>query len=297
MADSKEDQSGVLTAGKLYDVSTSLPERSWFGLADTGGRFATTACLYYYFALTHPFSFFKHVWAWNRTWHGPLTALVASSTYLAFPATVMVWSAWKRIKPYLFKVEADWMMAGPGRVFFLSPEGRLSTLLWDSYLDLSQMVGVFLMCSKSEIDLAVEHSLYDRLTDKDFWRGVMGTSKIRVPYEFGRWESNKLALTGPQSITGKDIVAKIVDSYLGIGDRFLEYGKDFESKESLEKLAIEEAKWQGKTTLFLEWVRPLPKLGVHSVDIVTIDTPKGPKVVSCLYWGECTGVSSHSAQG
>ena len=35
-------------------------------------------------------------------------------------------------------------------------------------------------------------------------------------------------------------------------------------------------------------------MGVHSVDILTIKCPDGSyQVLSCLYWGECEGLTSH----
>lgn len=46
--------------------------------------------------------------------------------------------------------------------------------------------------------------------------------------------------------------------------------------------------------LVLELVRPDPKMGVHSYDILTMMTDDGAKVLSCLLWGDCTTSSSHS---
>ncbi|GAB5362008.1 hypothetical protein AAMO2058_000761200 [Amorphochlora amoebiformis] len=209
----------------------------------------------------------------------------------------MTWAAWKRIKPFLAKQEDDWMMAGPGRVFFLSPEGRLSTWFWDSYLELSQMVGVFLMCKKTgALDLAVEHSVVDTITDKNFWRSVMEEAGVRVPMEIGRFDHGEVRINKDFAVKGTDLVCKVSDSYLGIGDKFLE-AKEVQSIDNLKRIAKGSEDWKGKQVLLLEWMRPKESLGVHSLDIVTIITEAGPKVLSVLYWGECTGASSHTAKG
>uniref|UniRef100_A0A6V3SZ72 Alpha-L-glutamate ligase-related protein ATP-grasp domain-containing protein n=1 Tax=Lotharella globosa TaxID=91324 RepID=A0A6V3SZ72_9EUKA len=288
-----------LTAGYLYEINTHYPDREWFGLFDSLVRFGTCVGLYYYAVATHPISFCRHVYTWNATWFGTLYGLISLVSVLHYPLLVMVWAAWKRLKPFLIKnKEADWMMAGPGRVFFISPEGRIATLLWDSYLEISQMLGVFLMCRKSgQMDLAIEHSVYDRLTDKDFWRAVMYDSGMRIPKELARLDDGKLTVHADCQLEGNDIVAKVTDSYLGIGDKFLTHGVDFSTQESFMKIASEEKGWAGKNVLLIEWMRPLPSLGVHSLDIVTIATDNGPKVLSVLYWGECTGASSHTARG
>ncbi len=55
--------------------------------------------------------------------------------------------------------------------------------------------------------------------------------------------------------------------------------------------------YEGKQVLLLEWVRPDPSFGVHQVDILTVMTAEGrSRVVTCLFWGDCLGVSSHSSR-
>lgn len=289
------------TAGHLYKLNTEYPDRSWFGITDVGLRFTISALLYYWHLVTTPFSFFRFVYQWNLQWHGKVFGLLSAICFFIYPFAVMFWSLWKKLKEKLFPDKDNWMLAGPGRVFFLSPDGYIATWLWASYLELSQMVGVYVMCHNSctaqEMDEAVEHSIYDRITDKDFWRQLMTSSEMRIPQELGKLTEGKLKLNKGCSVQDVDIVAKVSDSYLGIGDKFLEYGKDFTDFDDLAKMAEEKKEWKGKTVLFLEWVRPLESLGVHSLDIVTISTASGPKVLSVLIWAECTGSSSHTARG
>eukprot|EP00954_Amorphochlora_amoebiformis_P007235 561908-Amorphochlora_amoeboformis.AAC.3 len=282
-------------APHLYLINTIYPERLWFGELDAGTRFLTSSLLFYFLLLTHPFSFLRFVYNWNTTWFGVFYGVLSVLLYVQYPVLVMTWAAWKRIKPFLAKQEDDWMMAGPGRVFFLSPEGRLSTWFWDSYLELSQMVGVFLMCKKTgALDLAVEHSVVDTITDKNFWRSVMEEAGahiwtrqktlerkntlnsrcyigVRVPMEIGRFDHGEVRINKDFAVKGTDLVCKV-------------------------HIALGSEDWKGKQVLLLEWMRPKESLGVHSLDIVTIITEAGPKVLSVLYWGECTGASSHTAK-
>ena len=53
--------------------------------------------------------------------------------------------------------------------------------------------------------------------------------------------------------------------------------------------------YEGKDVLLLEHVYPDPRLGVHLIDILTVMTAGGrSKVVTCLFWGDCTDDSSRS---
>jgi len=56
--------------------------------------------------------------------------------------------------------------------------------------------------------------------------------------------------------------------------------------------------YEGKMdVLVLELVRPKASEGVHSIDIITMRTPEDEvKVLSCLFWTDCTTDSSHSTQ-
>ena len=55
--------------------------------------------------------------------------------------------------------------------------------------------------------------------------------------------------------------------------------------------------YEGKEVLLLEHIFPDPALGVHAIDILTVMTAGGEsKVVTCLFWGDCTEDSSHSSR-
>merc|ERR1711988_293662 len=92
-----------------------------------------------------------------------------------------------------------------------------------------------------------------------------------------------------------DIVVKVPDSYLGIGDSFWSYGKEYTSEAELAELLARE--YANREAIVLELVRPKPSLGVHSLDILTVRSPTdGVKVLSVVLWTNCSTDSSHSCQ-
>ena len=93
-----------------------------------------------------------------------------------------------------------------------------------------------------------------------------------------------------------DLVCKISDSYLGIGDRVLKRGTDFRSREEVDAALAADAQYAGKTAVASELVHPTTKIrvssdgfgAVHSLDILTMRTGDGVKVLSVLLWTDCT---------
>ena len=140
----------------------------------------------------------------------------------------------------------------------------------------------------------------DTILTKDFWRASLEAVDARVPRELGRWADNKLTLF--HDLNQSDLVIKVPDSYLGIGDSFWNYGTDYlmdADKDSKGKTLQEmlDKNYDGQEVLVLELVRPAKHLGVHSLDILTIRTPDDDvKVLSVILWDNCTTSSSHSCQ-
>ena len=54
----------------------------------------------------------------------------------------------------------------------------------------------------------------------------------RIAKELGTWSDNKLTFS--EDITKKDVVLKLNNSYLGIGDIFMNYGKDFTTEADIK---------------------------------------------------------------
>ena len=181
----------------------------------------------------------------------------------------------------------DWMLAGPGRVFFLSPDGPLASFLWDCTLSQQMFVGQFFFTGTHPD--AISHTWQDTILTKHFWRSLLSRTGACVPRELGTWDGKALKQTGP-GIKGNDLVVKLPDSYLGIGDAFWRHGKGKDYQEVADLTKRLEKEYAGKEAIVLDLVRPHPKQGVHSLDIITIRAPGGDvKVLSVLLWTDCSG--------
>jgi hypothetical protein len=147
---------------------------------------------------------------------------------------------------------------------------------------------------------AIDHTWYDSILTKHFWRETLEGVNARLPRKLGTWDGKALEVHYEGAIERCDLVVKIPDSYLGIGDSFWNKGRDFKTLDdviTLLKRDQSDGGYLGKEALVLELVRPKASLGVHSMDVVTIRTPgDGVKVLSALLWTDCTTDSSHSCQ-
>jgi hypothetical protein len=147
---------------------------------------------------------------------------------------------------------------------------------------------------------AIQHTWYDTILTKHFWRETLTNVGARLPRALGSWDGKDLVVNYPGEIEKCDLVVKIPDSFLGIGDSFWNRGRDFKTLKDLEVLLnkpVSEGGYLGKEALVLELVRPKASLGVHSMDVVTIRTPDDDvKVLSVLLWTDCTTSSSHSCR-
>ena len=147
------------------------------------------------------------------------------------------------------------------------------------------------------------HTWYDTVCTKEYWLKLLDDAGARRPLQLGAWDGGHLADVGPGIGFGKaDLVCKISDSYLGIGDRLLKRGKDFSSREEVEATLLNDPEYKGKAAVLAEFIRPTETLtlsskeygAVHSLDIVTMRTSDGVKVLTVLLWTDCDGWSSHS---
>ena len=54
--------------------------------------------------------------------------------------------------------------------------------------------------------------------------------------------------------------------------------------------------YYGRELLVLQWIRPKKEMGVHTLDIRTINSfDEGFKVIDVILWTNCSGPSSHNA--
>lgn len=206
------------------------------------------------------------------------------------PLAMILMELCKVVKSYW---EVDWMMEGPGRVFFIKPDGMVKSFMWGCYITQSCFIGQFFLCGTS--DNAIQHTWYDTILTKNFWRKTLTEVDARLPRDLAHWDGKgNLTLNYPDLMCKGDIVIKINDSYLGIGDAFMSLGKDYKTVEDI-RAKLSEDTYKGKEALVLELVRPKKSLGVHSFDIITMRTPDDDvKVISILLWTDCTTQSSHS---
>jgi len=227
-------------------------------------------------------------------WYGEKTGFLMSLFFPIMPLVLTGAQVVKKVKSIFDP--SDWAMDGPGRVFFLKPENPLGSFIWDCYLTQSMYVGQFFLVGTHPD--AMSHTWDDTLLTKDYWRKNLNEVDARVPRELGRWEQGKLEMF--HELKNEDLVIKLEDAYLGIGDNFWDSGKDFTDVASLTALLAKTYntdEFKHRTAMVLEMVRPKKKLGVHSLDIITMRTPNDDvKIISVLLWADCTTNSSHSTQ-
>ena len=116
----------------------------------------------------------------------------------------------------------DWTMEGPGRVFFMKPENPIAAFIWDLYLTQSMFIGQYFLVGTHPD--AIEHTWYASILTKHFWRETLDGVKARLPRKLGTWDGKELTVHYEGEIERCDLVVKIPDSYLGIGDSFWNKG-------------------------------------------------------------------------
>jgi len=286
-----------LGTGQATATCTNPPQRLWFGLQDCLIRWALPFVTYYFFVLTHPISFPKYALAYNKVWYNthPVLGWALTLSYPVMPLVLMLVEVFNAVKRALSPPPQDLA----AKVWFSVPTNPIAAVLWQSGLNIARMVALFMVSGPDQV--AIDHVIDEHLTTKDFWRTIMTRGGCRTARELGRWEGDRLILD--HDVRKYDVVVKLQDAFFSIGDQFLTNGKEFTDAESLQRF-MEEAtyldyqkqptSYKGKKALILEFCRPPARLGVHGLDILTVATHDGVKVVNCLYWAECTGSSSHS---
>jgi len=245
--------------------------------------------MFYWCLLTQPLSFGYYTYKHSLLWYGAFPGILIALCYPIMPFIIVLIVAVKKIQDLFVE---DWTMAGPGRVFFLKPSNPVTSFIWDCYLNQSMYVGQFILVGTD--DTAISHTWIDTILNKEFWRATLDSVDARVPRQIGAWTGSAYMEYHPLGKT-TDLVVKLNDSYLGIGDSFWNHGEDYNSLADLEVLLAE--KYKGQEALILELVRPKKSEGVHSVDIITMRTPEdGVSILSILFWTDCTTDSSHSTQ-
>jgi hypothetical protein len=269
--------------------AATTPIGGWFSVFDILSR-TLRVVVAFYACLLNPCSFFTfliYTFRFNMLWYNTIPGFLMSISLPFLPLTIFLFEVCKLVYSKIATVKSF----DDGNVFFVPPPSTIGTVFWAYYKNFSHYVGVYIV-SGSHKEM-VAHTWYDHITDKDFWRSLLRRNGIQVPLEIGRWKNG--ALTWKDRLVPKtDIVCKIPDSFLGVGDQYYNYGEHFETEAELEALCKRD--FVDKECLVLEFVRPRTGLEIHQFDIVTMKTCEGVKVVTVLYWGECTGPTSHTTQ-
>ena len=298
--------SSGLAAGRLYSLCLNAQPAAgeWFSIADTASRLTGAVKAFYRLMLTEPFSLAYFAYGWNTLWYGRVLGLALTFCLPVLPFVLMLGEAAKRLNEKLNPwVETDWKMAGPGRVFFVRPDTLIASLIWDFYLAISVFSASFLQFGTDRDGLM--HTWYDSIATKEFWLALLDEAGAKRPRQLASWDGATAHNVGPGVTHGKaNLVCKISDSYLGIGDLIFKRGEDFSSLEDIQRTLAANPQYAGKKAILTEFIVPDEQVAlssegygaVHSLYIVTTRTKEGVKVLTVLLWTDCTEWSSHSCQ-
>ena len=299
--------SGSVTAGALYDkcLHAAPPAGGWFSILDTMTRLSLTLYAFYRFLLLRPLSLLYFAWGYNTLWFGYFLGVLLTINLPVLPFALCAMELLKRINEKMPWAETDWKLQGPGRVFFVRPDTLIASLFWDFYLANSVFCGSFLQFGTDRDGLA--HTWYDSICNKEYWLGLLDEAEARRPRQLASWDGETAKAEGPGPEYGNsDLVSKINDSYLGIGDKKLKRGKaaggDFDTLADVQKILEADPAYKGKKAILTEFIVPTESIAlssdgfsnVHSLDIITMRTKAGVKVLTVLLWTDCGGWSSHS---
>ena len=156
----------------------------------------------------------------------------------------------------------------------------------------SPWAGSFVQYGTDRVGLM--HTWYDTVCTKEYWSALLDAAGARRPQQLARWDGSQAFDVGPGACYGRcDLVCKISDSYLGIGDRVLKRGKasggDFDDLADIQAILQADTQYCDKSAVLSEFIFPAPALGlssegfgdVHSLDIVTMRTKQGCQVPDC----------------
>uniref|UniRef100_A0A7S2NKP7 Alpha-L-glutamate ligase-related protein ATP-grasp domain-containing protein n=1 Tax=Haptolina brevifila TaxID=156173 RepID=A0A7S2NKP7_9EUKA len=297
----------ALTAGRVYrEVLDAKPVSGrWFSPLDTATRFSLAITCFYRLLITQPISITTFAYRWNTLWYGRFFGLLLTFYVPILPFVLCAVEVMKRINQMMPWAEEDWKMKGPGRVFFERPETLVASLLWDFYLVVSVLVGSYIQYGNDSD--GIMHTWYDSICTKEYWFSLLDKVGARRPLQLAAWDGHSAHGVGPGVSHGRcNLVCKISDSYLGIGDKVLVRGKaaggEFDTLDDLQAILGADSEYKGKAAIAAEFIYPAPDLKlssegfgqVHSLDIVTMRTAAGVRVLSVLLWTDCEGWSSHS---
>ena len=297
------------------------PHFGWFTIGDL--RWVLVVLTFYRMMLTRPITFSTFCYRWYAAHMSPWRACLQMMTFPFRPFFVYLDVLLKLLVGILFpKREAE-----RGGVFFELPSGLISRVNADYYFNLSYELGHFMQCGCDRD--AIQAAIRDVVTTKEYWFTLLDSVGANRPHQLARWENGCLSEVGPGLNAGKcDLVCKITDSYIGLGDILFKRGVDFdvhrsvmdelqqEPQENASETSLSSAElitsrlatnelYHGRVALLSELIAPVRRervrlsnegfSNVHSFDILTVKDSKGEvKVLSCLLWTDCTTWTTHT---
>mmetsp|Transcript_1846 Transcript_1846/g.3796 ORF Transcript_1846/g.3796 Transcript_1846/m.3796 type:complete len:434 (+) Transcript_1846:38-1339(+) len=296
-----------LTFGKLYSNQlTAQPPMgfAWFTVPDMLIRMSSAVIFFYRVLFTQPRRFALFAYKYNSLWYGKYFGPLMLIFLPYWPVVLAILELGKRLNKTLNPfAKKDWKIAGPGRIWFVPPKSLFASLIWDSFLALQNFCGHYALCGTD--DDAIMHTWYDSICTKEFWNKHLDEAGARRPLQLAHWDGVTVHKRGPGIEYGKsDLVCKLSDSYLGIGDRVLKRGVDFKTHEDVQAVLSKDEEYAGRPAVLSERMGPATTVkcssesfsNVHSLDIVTLQDKSGvTKILSVVLWTDCTGWSSHSA--
>ena len=143
----RKEHSESSTAGKAFKLCTETGDQEWFTLRDILHRYSLVNIGWCWALLTNPLSFPIYTFKFNWLWYGYIQGTLLSLCLPFMPVAMVLMEFYKTIKSFW---EVDWMLEGPGRVFFIRPEGRVKSFLWSCYLCQSMFIGQFFLVGTND---------------------------------------------------------------------------------------------------------------------------------------------------
>jgi len=299
----------VRTAGALYAMTLGVkpPPRGWFSSDDL--RVFGSIFTFYRLLFAHPVSFLIFNLQWNWIWLEWYEVLPCSFFFWTIPIAtyvrILVSESLKLvlgIKP----VNAD--LTSP---FFDLPSSLFARINARANTETIHRVGSFIQFGTDYFGLRHTHT--DIACTKEYWIGLLDAVGARRPRQLGLWADGKVNNVSAGVGAGiSDLVCKLTDSYIGIGDRTFKRGVDFCTSATaadptgpLTAALQADPRYAGKRAILTELVAPVKKetlrlstgdfSNVHSLDIITVrDSAGNVGVLSCVLWTNCKTWTTHT---
>ena len=294
-----------LSAGSIYAhcITPAVPPGGWFSRYDRRAQLAVAA--HYQFLLCHPIAMAKFQWNWCAVywpwWLAPLAAMLALplapvATYVSAFASEVVGS-----------LRGDDPNQNVDSPFFVVPSDFISRVNAKCYIEMVLRVGSFIQFG-SDME-ALQHTKKDVICTKEYWIHLLDSVGANRPRQLGLWSNGVVTDVGPGVGAGScNLVCKIVDAFMGRGDKVFKRGVHFDTSDGAKQLSValqSDPVYAGKQALLCELIHPISREklrlssdgfhNVHSLDILTVRMANGEvKVASCLLWTDCASWTSHS---